>query len=222
MYTPSNIAFSTASLGYPVAVTVTNLAVNGQTLATNYTRALAGALDPYYTETGPSAFFIEGGTNDLGSNTTASALYTIATNLVDLAKRKGFYVIIQTVMKRRNFTQESERIAYNNLVAANSAGADYVLDLRNDPYFGDASTYSDSGDNRTVDGLHASAASQDAWALLIKAKTDLVLARAIRWTAQADLTVGARQVVTGTPFATPIVGGTRLGRPRQHRVTGLS
>jgi lysophospholipase L1-like esterase len=206
---PATGAFN--SLGYGSNVTVTNFGVSGETLATNLSRIQSGIADPYYVDTGPSVLYIEGGTNDFVAGTTGSALYALATQMITEAKNRFFRAVIQTIIPRAvgsygwTAAMETERKAYNNLVAANSAGADVIADFRSDPLVGDNSGMETS--NRTADGTHPNDAGANAIRPLMKAAIDSALAMQPRYKPQADLKIGAKSVITGVSGSTPITLG---------------
>lgn len=136
-----------------------NTAIHGQTLATDYaTRTKAAALF----RTGvTNVAFIEAGTNDLGASTTGSNLYTNSTTpYITYLKGLGYKVVICTILPRTGSSgwtaaMETERGNYNALVTANSAGADYVLDLTQNPTMGNATNTSDT--SLWTDKLHPTA-----------------------------------------------------------------
>jgi len=103
----------------------------GQTLAQMYTNRTT-IYPKYYTAARPSVVFVNGGTNDLITSGTAGAtLYSGTTApLITYLQGLGYKVGIQTILPATGYTapKEAERQAYNALVIANSAGADYVLD----------------------------------------------------------------------------------------------
>lgn len=137
-----------------------NMAVHGQTLATIYANRVArfGSL---VLAGKPSVFFENGGTNDLGAGTTGANLYAnSAAPLVSYLKGLGFKVVLCTVLPRSDAAwtgaMETERGNYNALVRANSAGADHVLDLTQNPVMGGAAANTGNA-AYFVDKLHPTA-----------------------------------------------------------------
>jgi lysophospholipase L1-like esterase len=133
-----------------------NTAVHGQTMATDYaTRTKAASL---FRAGVANLAFIEAGTNDLGSATTGANLYAnAATPYVAYLKGLGYKVAICTLLPRSGSAgwtaaMETERGNYNALVVANSAGADYVLDLTRNPVMGGTAACADT--TLYVDKLH--------------------------------------------------------------------
>lgn len=75
------------------------------------------------------------GTNDIAQNDTASTAYGNLSSYITAAKAAGFMVAVGTMLPRGTLTspQETERLAYNSLIIANSAGADAVIDYASIP-----------------------------------------------------------------------------------------
>jgi lysophospholipase L1-like esterase len=135
-----------------------NLAVHGQTLASDYaTRTKIAAL---FRSGVTNVAFVEAGTNDLGQGATGATLYANTTiPYITYLKGLGYKVVVCTLLPRAdsgasgaNAGVQTERTNYNALVAANSAGADYVLDLTQNPVMGPSA----APNNTTlfVDKLH--------------------------------------------------------------------
>jgi lysophospholipase L1-like esterase len=125
-----------------------NTAVHGQTLATDYgSRTKAAAL---FRAGVTNVAFVQAGTNDLGASTTRANLYATDTApYVTYLKGMGYKVVVCTILPRTGSTgwaggMETERGNYNAPVTANSAGADYVLDLTLNPVMGGTAAPNDS------------------------------------------------------------------------------
>lgn len=108
----------------------------------------------------PNVIFVQQGTNDLGGVsplTTAAGLYAVLDTLVTYLQGQGYLVCVCTILPREETggwtsTQEAERLDYNDLVRANTTGADYVLDFAANPVMGDSADVLDT----TIydDGIH--------------------------------------------------------------------
>lgn len=110
-----------------------NISVPGQTMATAYAQRTLRHLY-LYTASYPTIFTIQEGTNDINAGTSGAALYTTATNLITYLRTLGTVkIILCTILPRGAFNdsgaKETERLAYNAAVVANTAGADVILDL---------------------------------------------------------------------------------------------
>ena len=127
---------------------VFNTGVHGQRLATVLAQK---ELRFAHLDAGPTprVFFVQAGTNDLGGGDSANALYATTTALVDyLRNTLSFKVVVCTILPRTkeawSASQESERIAYNNLVRSNVANAHAVLDPAAHPVMGAATAPDDA------------------------------------------------------------------------------
>jgi hypothetical protein len=174
-----HVAFN--QLGYPAGVTLLNISASGKPLSSALTDVVTnGAVDSAYTATAPSVAIIGDGTNDMANNggsTQAAALY--ANSLIPMVaylKRKGFFVIAQKILPRAlgsfgwTSAQETQRVSYNNLIAANTAGADLIVDYSASPL--------DDPTNATyysADQLHPNALGQDTITPRMKAATNTLL-----------------------------------------------
>jgi hypothetical protein len=174
-----HVAFN--QLGYPAGVTLLNISASGKPLSGALTDVVTnGAVDSAYTATAPSVAIIGDGTNDMANNggsTQAAALY--ANSLIPMVaylKRKGFFVIAQKILPRAlgsfgwTSAQETQRVSYNNLIAANTAGADLIVDYSASPL--------DDPTNATyysADQLHPNALGQDTITPRMKAATNTLL-----------------------------------------------
>ena len=112
---------------------------------------------------------IEVATNDLGTlGTPAANLYnSLTVPYVSSAKAAGFYVVLVTVLPRSlNWSpaQEVQRLAYNNLVRQNAAGADAIDDWAADPVIGDGIDTVNS--LYYADGLHPTELGQQRLAVI--------------------------------------------------------
>lgn len=134
-----------------------NMGVHGQTMGTAYSQRVGRYTDTFASGI-PNVAFLQYGTNDIGSGSTGSALYAdTATPFVSFLKGLGFKVVICTILPRVDgpwsAAMETERVAYNNAVRGNAAGADAVLDLTANPTMGNANV---SNTTLYPDGLHPS------------------------------------------------------------------
>lgn len=169
-------------LGFPSSVIIHNVSVSGKAMQTGYGYR-AFELYPYRNSTAPSVLLIQQGTNDLYYGSSGTALHrNILTPFVADARKAGFYVVVDTILPRSDSgwtpIMESERIAYNNLVRGNRAGADAINDLAADPEMGDGSSYATSG--LYADGAHPSLAGQQRLAVLNAMVLAPFLQRAVR------------------------------------------
>jgi lysophospholipase L1-like esterase len=133
-------------------------AVSGQTAAQVFTSRVA-QFGNFYTAARPCIAFVQAGINDVIAGTAGATLYsTSLTNLVAYLKGLGYRVVVCTLLPftaNASWTsaREAQRLAYNDAVRANAAGADHVLDLAANPVMGDAAaTTADTA--LWVDGLH--------------------------------------------------------------------
>lgn len=155
-----------------------NMAIHGQTLATEYTGRVA-RFSTLFTASYPCVFFIEGGTNDIANATTGANLYANTTApLIAYLKGLGFKAVAGTLLPRTGSTgwtaaMENERLAYNALVVANSAAADLVLDLAADPVMGATSAPADTA--KYVDKVHPTSTGYGYLAPLYTAALQTVL-----------------------------------------------
>jgi len=145
-----------------------NTAVHGKTLASRYAER-ASIWSPYYTAAygaGKCIITIQEGTNDLNGGATAASLYAILTDSVAYLQGLGFRVGVMTILKNDSLTtaEEMERQSYNDLIIANTAGADAVADPASDPAFSsptDAIYY--------VDGVHMTDVGNGVRAIYLRA-----------------------------------------------------
>lgn len=158
-----------------------NMGVHGQSLASIYSGRVA-RFSGRYTSSRPCVFFEQGGANDLfGSDTPAATLYANTTTpLVSYLKGLGYKVVLCTIPpigtthSLYTTTRENERLAYNDLIRANSAGADGVCDWASDPVMGIAS----GPDNLTYytgDKQHPTSAGYARYAVLVRNSLESVL-----------------------------------------------
>jgi hypothetical protein len=156
-------------LGLPNGITIHNVSTNGEGLQTGLGRRetdLFPLVDPQHV----SVLLLQQGTNDLGPGSLNSAGYlnAVLTSFVMTAHAAGFWVVADTVLPRQdsNWTpaMEQQRLAYNQLVRANSAGADAVNDIAADPVIGDGSNPATSA--YYADGLHPTLLGQQRLAVL--------------------------------------------------------
>lgn len=146
-----------------------NIAIHGQTGANAYA-ARSSRRDVLYTSAygaGKCIFSLAIGINDITADTTGANLYANSLSpYVTSAKAlgSGARAGIATILpwNNGNYTsgRNTERQAANSNVLANTAGADFVIDIANDAVMGGAAGPGGAGDNTTLypDKLHPSAA----------------------------------------------------------------
>src|SRR6266853_234623 len=118
---------------------------------------------------GTGIYFIFAGTNDLGGAPLAADLYVNLTQLVVKAKVDGYAKVViftipaRTIIEGGGFgaASETQRLAFNILIRANTAGADYIVDL--------AAIYTNSLSPEYADGLHFTPAGQRRIATVARA-----------------------------------------------------
>lgn len=127
----------------------------------------------------PSVIFIQGGTNDLGGGTTGANLYAnSAAPFITYLKGLGYKVVLCTILPRTGSSgwtgaMETQRLAYNDLVRTNSAGADLVLDLASDSVMGPTAACADT--SLYGDALHPANGGHAVLGPLYKAALQTVL-----------------------------------------------
>lgn len=191
-------------LGFPPEVVVNNtLAMDGRSLGQTWIDA-PNLFASMYQAGKACVAVIQRGTNDLGNDSRSAVdTYAIATDLVAQAQRQGFYVIIATVLPRTgtvfnwSSAKGTELLAYNDLVRANAAGADAVMDLYNDPIMGGAATPDNTALYR--DKVHPTKAGQDRLVVSYKAAITSLLSLAPRISASSPtpIVLGSRTYGTG-------------------------
>jgi lysophospholipase L1-like esterase len=170
-------------MGFPGTVAVSNLGTGSSTLAQHFDNAVAGNVSALYQADRPCVAVIQGGTNDIGTNSTAGAvLYNdYAAPMIALFRAQGFRVLICTLLPRSDAFidagEQAQRTDYNARVMANSGGADAVLDLAANAYFGAGATTDPA---KFTDQLHPTAAAQAFMAGLYQAAIDPMLRAAPR------------------------------------------
>lgn len=120
---------------------------------------------------GRRVLFIQIGANDLNSFGEtpgyAATLYSAMEAYVSARRAAGFsHVVICTIPPRTSFLsgqRQTEWLAYNDLVRANSAGADVICDLASHPVMGLPASVSDLA--LYQDGIHPTGAGNDLVAL---------------------------------------------------------
>ena len=135
---------------------VFNQGIGGDTMGSGYGARVSryGGTNNVFTGV-QSVDFIQYGTNDLSggagdASRMAAALNTKLTDFVTYLKGQGKKVVACTILPRSDGNwmaqpdYEVQRLAYNDLVRANSAGADYVLDLASNPVIGDGANTADT------------------------------------------------------------------------------
>jgi lysophospholipase L1-like esterase len=162
-------------MSFPGTVAISNLATGSSTLAQHFDNAVAGNVAALYQADRPCVAVIQGGTNDIGTNSTSGAtLYNdYAAPMIALFKAQGFRVLIATLLPRSDAFidagEQAQRTDYNARVVANTGGADAVLDLASNAYFGAGATTDPA---KFTDQLHPTAATQTFMAGLYQAAID--------------------------------------------------
>ena len=116
---------------------------------------------------GTNWLVVQAGTNDLAQGATASVLYTGVQKLVQDGHAQGFKVVVATVLPRSDAVfawssaDESARLAYNDTVRANAAGADAIADIAASPILGNAAAPGNAA--LYLDGLHPTASAVQAY-----------------------------------------------------------
>jgi hypothetical protein len=132
-------------------VNVTNLGITGDTICGS-----SGLSAVYSTYVGPlyqsnaltNIIDFFAGTNDIISGTSAAATYACLTSFVSAAHATGWKISVGTMLPRGeltgNATLQTQWNAYNALIRANTAGADYLIDFQADPDMGVLSNVSNT------------------------------------------------------------------------------
>jgi hypothetical protein len=152
-------------LGLPPGIKIHNPSVSGKWMLTGLgerDKEIYPFRDPKHT----SVLLIEQGSNDLFGGSSARHLHdNILRPFVALSKAAGFYVAVNTVLPRRddgwmaNPEFERQRLEYNDLVRANTVGADTIIDTAADPELGDRADPATSG--LFADRVHPNRAGQE-------------------------------------------------------------
>ncbi|WP_267361210.1 MULTISPECIES: GDSL-type esterase/lipase family protein [unclassified Methylobacterium] len=127
----------------------------------------SAVLKDFDPSSGTNWLVVQAGTNDLAQGATASVLYTGVAKLVQDGHAQGFKVAVATVLPRSDAVfawssaDESARLAYNDTVRANAAGADAIADIAASPVMGSASAPANAA--LYLDGLHPTAAAVQAY-----------------------------------------------------------
>jgi lysophospholipase L1-like esterase len=166
-------------LGLPKGIAIHNVSVSGQWMLTGLGQRDKD-LFPFRDKQHTSVLLIQQGTNDLFGGSTAAHLYgNILKPFVSLSQAAGFYVAVNTVLPRRDSgwisdpAHEQQRLEYNDLVRANSIGADAVIDVAADSEIGDRS---DPGSSpHYADGVHLRQSGQERLAKMYAKPLGLLL-----------------------------------------------
>lgn len=152
-------------LGLPPGIEVHNVSVSGQWMLTGLGQREVD-LFPKRDKEHTSVLLIQQGTNDLFGGSSARHLHdNVLKPFVALSKAAGFYVAVDTVLPRSdegwkaNPEFERQRLEYNDLVRANTVGADTIIDIAADPKLGDRGDPATSG--LFADGVHPNQAGQE-------------------------------------------------------------
>uniref|UniRef100_UPI00226B92E3 SGNH/GDSL hydrolase family protein n=1 Tax=Methylobacterium sp. GC_Met_2 TaxID=2937376 RepID=UPI00226B92E3 len=127
----------------------------------------SAVLKDFDPNSGTNWLVVQAGTNDLAQGATASVLYTGVQKLVQDGHAQGFKVAVATVLPRSDAVfawssaDESARLAYNDTVRANSAGADAIADIAASPIMGSAAAPANAA--LYLDGLHPTASAVQAY-----------------------------------------------------------
>ena len=152
-----NLLNTARSMRLNVKALMTNAGIHGQKLADDAANRV-NRFGNQFRAGIPNVAFISGGTNDLAAGTAGASLYADTTTpLVSYLRSLGFKLVVATILPRTDggwdAAAESRRVAYNNAVRANAAGADAVLDLTANAAMGNGN----AGDAaKYPDGLHPS------------------------------------------------------------------
>ncbi len=166
--------------------------------------AVLQSFDP---NSGTNWLVVQAGTNDLAQGATASVLYTGVQKLVQDGHAQGFKVVVATILPRSDAVfawssaDESARLAYNDTVRANAAGADAIADLAASPIMGNAAAPSNAA--LYLDGLHPTASAVQTYLEPIYAAV-FSSSAAPAPIAQPDPTPAP--VITTPPETTPAAG----------------
>jgi lysophospholipase L1-like esterase len=166
-------------LGLPKGIAIHNVSVSGQWMLTGLGQRDKD-LFPFRDKKHTSVLLIQQGTNDLFGGSTAPHLYeNVLKPFVSLSQAAGFYVAVNTVLPRRDSgwmsdpAHEQQRLEYNQMVRANSIGADAVIDVAADPEIGDRS---DPGTSpHYADGVHLRQSGQERLAKMYVKPLGLLL-----------------------------------------------
>ena len=192
-------------MSFPASVAISNLGTGSSTLAQHFSNVVAGNVSAFYQADRPCAAVIQGGTNDIGTNGTSGAvLYdNYAVPMIAILKAQGFRVLIATLLPRSDAfisaAEQIERTEYNARVMANAGGADVVLNLAGDAYFGAGSSDDLS---KFADKLHPTAAAQAVMAGLYQTALDPLVRAAPR----------AVTTIEALPLTSPIYAGGKFGQ----------
>ena len=166
-------------LGLPRGISIHNVSVSGQWMLTGLGRRETDLFrfhDPRHT----SVLLIQQGTNDLSGGGSARHLYdNVLKPFVALSQAAGFYVAVDTILPRKdagwmaNPEFERQRLDYNQLVRANSIGAEAVIDIAADPEIGDRSDPATSP--HFADALHPRQSGQERLAKIYAKPLGLLL-----------------------------------------------
>ena len=120
----------------------------------------------------PVMVVLHAGDNDIAGGATAAQAYDALTGYVEIAHRRGWVVITTTELTRPDFRAAKKRqlALYNQMIRANLAKADAIVDYDNLPRFNDLANRGD----RTLfykDGIHP---SEGGYALLGKATAEVM------------------------------------------------
>ena len=124
-------------------------------------------LKDYDPNSGTNWLVVQAGTNDLSQGGTASGMYDGIEKLVQDGHALGFKVVIATVLPRNSAVfawsdaNENARLAYNDMVRANPAGADAIADVAASPIMGGAGAPANAA--LYLDGLHPTASAVQAY-----------------------------------------------------------
>ena len=133
-----------------------NLGVAGQTVA-DIAADVATQIWPQVGIWANHTYIIWAGTNDLANGGTAAATYTTLTSVIQGARAAGFgrIVVLNMIKRTTDAALETKRQAYNALIAANTAGADIIVDVGALPEFQDTTNttyYQGDGTHITATG----------------------------------------------------------------------
>ncbi|MCJ2020542.1 GDSL-type esterase/lipase family protein [Methylobacterium sp. E-065] len=127
----------------------------------------SAVLSSYDPNSGTNWLIVQAGTNDLAQGASASVAYTGVQKLIQDGHAQGFKVLVATVLPRDDAVfawssaDESARLAYNDIVRANPAGADAIADIAASSIMGSAAAPANPA--LYLDGLHPTASAVQSY-----------------------------------------------------------
>lgn len=130
---------------------IRNIGVSGRTLSTCATQFNNNVGNSYRADMARNIYVVRAGGNDIFSGADPTTLYGTLTTIVNNARSAGYnWVVVGDLQARgdANPTYQANRVTYNGLMEANSAGADAVVRL--------STVFTNSSDSSLYagDGIH--------------------------------------------------------------------